>query len=232
MVLVGGLLGSAFYALDRAAAVDPISETQDAMMIDLLPVEAGGRPPGDEAPPQTAALAAAAAEPPPKKPDEDKPTKPAPQDDEEAAPPAPSSAVVIDKAKAGPAQAEPSAPQQSHETGAAPSSRPSESDADDDETRHASAHLITLWQKALMARLQSARRGLHPAGRSSGLVKVSFQIDRDGNLVTEHLAQASGSAALDAAALLLVKRAAPYPKPPDGAQPSQLLFVVPINFRR
>ena len=216
MLVVAGVLGGAVRALDHVASSDAPSDTQDAVLIDLPPAESGAHPQGDDAPTQEAAPASAGAEAPPPQPQDVEPPKPA---------------IVETPTTPPPQQAAPaSAPRDAHEAGPPRSARDTNANADDTETHRTSAHLITLWQKALMARLQAARHGLHE--HLSGLVKIAFEIDRDGHLVSERLAKGSGSPALDAAALALVRRGAPYPAPPRDAGAAQLSFVVPISFKR
>jgi TonB family protein len=84
------------------------------------------------------------------------------------------------------------------------------------------------WQQSLGARL--ARLQSHKALGVQGVVSLAFSIDRQGNLVSSRIVKSSGSAPLDAAALDLIKRAAPFPPPPAGIADSELSFVVPIRF--
>lgn len=214
MLVVGLALAGGLRALDRATPADVASETQDAVLIDLPPIEAATHPVGDDAPTQQAAAAAAAL------------AKP----EDKAEPPKPAS-VALPKPPPPQRAATASAPQEAHVPGNSEETRAESTDTDDAEAHRASAHLITLWQKALMARLQAARHGLPHHQRFAGLAKVAFEIDRNGHLVAEHVAQSSGSSALDAAALALVRLAEPYPVPPHEAGATQLSFVVPISFR-
>ena len=80
-----------------------------------------------------------------------------------------------------------------------------------------------------MGRLQAARHGR--AIHATGVAKIAFAIDREGHLVSARIAHGSGSAAVDAAALGLVRRAAPFPTPPTGAGDKELTFVVPVSFK-
>ncbi|TCM84526.1 cell envelope integrity protein TolA [Rhodovulum steppense] len=59
-----------------------------------------------------------------------------------------------------------------------------------------------------------------PRVNSHGAAVVAFRIAENGGLAGASLAQSSGSASLDQAALRLVQRAAPFPAPPSGAQRS------------
>ncbi|MGR3321105.1 MAG: TonB family protein [Pseudooceanicola sp.] len=61
-----------------------------------------------------------------------------------------------------------------------------------------------------------------------GTTRVAFSISASGGLAGVSVAGSSGSSNLDEAALTLVRRAAPFPAPPAGAQRS---FVIPIQFR-
>ena len=221
MLLVGCALAGAGRVLDRAASIDAPSETDDAILVDLPPLEAGTHPQGDDAPTQPASPEAAAAATPP-------------QQHLEPPPEAPKPASVATAKTAPPQPAPAAAPQAAHQAGdpQAASAPDANAEAEDEETRRASAHRITLWQKALMARLQATRRGLPHHASLAGLVEIAFVIDRDGHLVSERVAKGSGSAAADATALTLVRLAAPYPAPPRDADAAHLSFVVPISFRR
>jgi len=67
----------------------------------------------------------------------------------------------------------------------------------------------------VMARLSRVPR---PKLSSRGAAIVRFSIANDGSLAGVGLARSSGSARLDRAALRVVRRAAPFPHPPSGAQ--------------
>ena len=218
MLFIGCAMAAALRALDRATASNALSETHDAVLIELPPVKAGAHPQGDDARTQQAAPDADSASAPPKPVEKAEPPKPA----------------IVEIPKTLPPQlaAPVSAPQAAHEVGGPKEPHAESTDADDAETHRVSAHQITVWQKALMARLQAARHGLLHHQHYDGLAKIAFEIDRDGHLLSEHVAQSSGSVALDATALDLIRLAAPYPAPPLNAGGSQLSFLVPISFKR
>ncbi|MGP8233321.1 MAG: energy transducer TonB [Methylovirgula sp.] len=65
------------------------------------------------------------------------------------------------------------------------------------------------------------RRGVY------GTALVAFELNDDGTVKTEKLLRSSGDAALDVESLALVQRAAPFPKPPPGAQK---VFAADITF--
>lgn len=61
----------------------------------------------------------------------------------------------------------------------------------------------------------------------SGTARVAFELNDDGSVKSEKLLTSSGDAALDVESLAVVQRAAPFPKPPPGAQK---FFAVDIIF--
>ena len=60
--------------------------------------------------------------------------------------------------------------------------------------------------------------------------RITFSVGRAGNLLSASLAASSGHAGLDAAALAKVRRAAPFPPVPDGAQ-APLTLSLPVVIR-
>jgi periplasmic protein TonB len=82
------------------------------------------------------------------------------------------------------------------------------------------------------ARVRARLARNKPPGRGRrGVAKVAFGISTSGDLAYAHLADSSGNAALDQAALAAVRRAAPFGPPPAGASPAQLRFSIPFYFR-
>jgi protein TonB len=67
----------------------------------------------------------------------------------------------------------------------------------------------------VMRRIQRVRQA---RVRAQGTALVAFTVGADGGLASVRLARASGNADLDAAALDHIRRAAPFPSPPPGAQ--------------
>jgi len=68
---------------------------------------------------------------------------------------------------------------------------------------------------AVMRKLSRAGK---PRVNARGAAVVAFSIGGNGRLASVSLARSSGSSSLDRAALRLVQRAGPFPKPPRGAQ--------------
>ncbi len=64
-----------------------------------------------------------------------------------------------------------------------------------------------------------------------GDVEVSFGVTPSGDLSYASLAQSSGNAKLDEAAIETIRRSAPFGPPPADASPSQLRFSIPFYFR-
>ncbi|MEE4118282.1 MAG: TonB family protein [Paracoccaceae bacterium] len=56
-----------------------------------------------------------------------------------------------------------------------------------------------------------------PDVAARGAARVTFRVAGSGALAGASLSRSSGSAALDRAALTVVRRAAPFPPPPAGA---------------
>lgn len=77
----------------------------------------------------------------------------------------------------------------------------------------------------VVRQLQRARR---PRMSDRGSATVSFRIASNGGLSAISVARSSGSRELDSAAIQFVRRAAPFPAPPPGAQ---RFFSVPVTWQ-
>ncbi len=66
-----------------------------------------------------------------------------------------------------------------------------------------------------------------PLGSSQGSATVSFTVGGSGSVGGVRLARASGVAAIDQEVQAMVRRASPFPPPPDGRSQS---FTVPVSF--
>jgi periplasmic protein TonB len=86
------------------------------------------------------------------------------------------------------------------------------------------------WQRALVTQIERHKRYPPNAHGEQGVAKLAFRLDRGGRVVSSSIAQSSGSAALDAETLALIKRAQPFPAPPADVGEEQLSFVVPIRY--
>jgi TonB family protein len=89
---------------------------------------------------------------------------------------------------------------------------------------------IAKWHKALLARLARYNRYPTQANSAEGAVSLAFTVDRKGNVVTSRIEKTSGSNVLDAEALALLARAAPFPAPPPEVADADLTFILPVRF--
>lgn len=93
-----------------------------------------------------------------------------------------------------------------------------------------SASQIASWKNSVLRHL--ARRQKNPnEGRrgSGGVVLLSFNIDAGGRVLSVSVAQSSGNATLDQAAIDLAWASSPVPKPPEGQE--KFPIVVPLEYR-
>jgi TonB family protein len=88
------------------------------------------------------------------------------------------------------------------------------------------------WRLQMVERIDSSKT--FPAGGycQEGVVKMSFMIDRAGNLLSSGVAESSNIPAFDAEALAILKRAQPFPPPPDAVAGAFINLTVPLNFRQ
>ncbi|WP_299656301.1 TonB family protein [uncultured Jannaschia sp.] len=75
---------------------------------------------------------------------------------------------------------------------------------------------------------QQVSRMRQPRISARGTATIAFTVAANGTLASLGLARASGVARIDREAVDLIRRAAPFPPPPPGAQTS---FTVPISWR-
>ena len=73
------------------------------------------------------------------------------------------------------------------------------------------------YQSLVFSQLAKAKEGAREAARPA-TVGVRFSVDENGGLAGVAVAVSSGVASLDAESLAIVRRAAPFPKPPEGAE--------------
>ncbi|WP_051631283.1 energy transducer TonB family protein [Afifella pfennigii] len=71
-----------------------------------------------------------------------------------------------------------------------------------------------------------------PGARRNGTATVRFTLSASGNAQGLRLVAGSGDAALDEAAVAMVRRASPFPPIPAEVGRSSMTFTVPINFAR
>jgi periplasmic protein TonB len=89
---------------------------------------------------------------------------------------------------------------------------------------------IQRWRQALIAQIERHKRFPANAKGRSGVVRVAFSIDRDGRLTEVRVLASSGAAALDEAAIDLIRQSQPFPTPPSTLPENDLSFVAPIRY--
>lgn len=94
------------------------------------------------------------------------------------------------------------------------------------------ARQMDAWQRSLVARIEKAKRYPAQARGSQGIARVAFVIDREGQLITAAVVESSGSSILDAEAVDMLRRAAPFPQPPLRSSEQTMSFTLPVKFFR
>jgi protein TonB len=204
------------------------AEPSGAIVVDLAPIMASPTDtPTDLAPGPEQVMSEAQPMPKPeeKQPDETPEVPPAQNPDAAvAAPTKPEPEVTPQQQAAAPAT---TAPPAVSDQKAAVATAPTQGRPD----AKNSAAVIT-WQTQILAVIERNKR--YPeaarAGREQGTARVAFTLDRNGRVVSAHLAQSSGAAALDDEALALLKRAEPFPVPPTILPGETVVVRVPIRF--
>jgi periplasmic protein TonB len=87
------------------------------------------------------------------------------------------------------------------------------------------------WQKELIAHFNRHKR--YPTNRTSQAAEilVNFALDETGRILSSSIVQGSGDAAFDEAALAMIRRADPVPRPPSLVAREGLNFNLPVIFR-
>jgi protein TonB len=211
------------------SAATPEDSTQPTQQAEAPAAEAEPPPAADEPPSEPTAVPAPALEAPPvpspapakmdaaeQQPAPRPPPPPKPREERRAEPTRPPRAIR---------PAEQSAPRPSR---AAPRTASLSPSAD---SRGGAARSAASNYPGLVA-AHLARNKQYPAEARSrgdrGTATVSFRIDGGGRVVSVALARGTGSPSLDAETVAMVRRASPFPPPPDGRAAS---FTVPVTFR-
>jgi protein TonB len=196
--------------------------------------------------PEPASLASAmptalpAAEPPPPMPEPmpepvaQKPAAPAPKaiKPKVAAPVAEAPPETKPETKTAKAEVPAKPVQKAAEPAAAPAPQPAAQSAAKSDPAASAGEAKALkadWGSKVRARIN--RKVALPADSAPGTVKVRLEIAASGALLAVGIAQSSGQAALDAAALKAVKSAAPFARAPKGLSEPSYNFSLPITFK-
>lgn len=95
-----------------------------------------------------------------------------------------------------------------------------------------SAAQLTSWHRKIAIQLE--RHKNYPASaqakHETGVTTVAFTIDREGKVVTSRVVRSSGFTSLDQETIATVRRAAPFPPPPENLPGPAFDFTVPIQF--
>ena len=87
------------------------------------------------------------------------------------------------------------------------------------------------WGRKISAYLELHKK--FPAGKTKAAsVKLNLVFNRLGNVVSVSVAESSGDAAYDDAAISMVRRSDPVPRPPAGLTEDQFAFNLPVNFTK
>lgn len=95
-----------------------------------------------------------------------------------------------------------------------------------------SAAQVASWHRRIA--LQVERHKGYPASararHETGIAELAFTLDRTGKVVASRIARTSGFAALDQETIDTVRRAQPFPAPPQNLPGETFDFTVPIRF--
>jgi protein TonB len=96
----------------------------------------------------------------------------------------------------------------------------------------ARAELAT-WKSQIVTILEHNKRyPIEARSRAEqGTARLAFSIDHEGHLLSSRIVTSSGSAALDAETLALVRRAQPFPPPPPELAGSEMTVPLRFNIR-
>ncbi|MDB5652124.1 MAG: outer rane transport energization protein TonB [Hyphomicrobiales bacterium] len=223
--------GAVLFALtvhDTSALTDPGAAIP---FVDFAPEERAMVGPVDDTPRQEQAAA-----PPDNAGAETATETPMPKPEIEDAPPDPDAQAMRDQPKkdqptAPGSQASEEVDQQAPLTVPSPAAiRPEPAGPDTGSTDPQRRLMITRWQRALVLRLERAKRYPENSDSVSGTVRLVFSIDPQGLLLAHRIVASSGSQRLDEEAMSLLERAQPFPPPPAGTGAHEMSFVVPIHF--
>jgi protein TonB len=96
----------------------------------------------------------------------------------------------------------------------------------------AASAAMASWRDQLVAHLQRYKQypGNATARREEGVVSLAFSMDRNGRVLSRHIARSSGFPDLDEEVLSMIQRAQPLPAFPPSMPQSRIDLTVPIRF--
>lgn len=227
--------GCAAFILLWPAPTPEMAGSEAAVMIDLAPVAVAAT----DVPVETPAADAAQDEPepvePPQETPEETPPEPTLPDPQPPPPPPAQSAVEIPSPKPPPPKPPEPARKPQQRSASAPvaaakqAAKPAAPRQGAAPSNPASA---ASWQARIAAHLQRFKRYPLDArdNRQTGVAVLAFVVNRDGEVLRSSIARGSGSAALDAETLAMIRRAQPLPRPPSDVAGASFPFSVPIRY--
>jgi len=94
------------------------------------------------------------------------------------------------------------------------------------------SNAVPTWKRQVVALIERNKRAPAAQARGAhGIVQLSFSLDRQGHVIASRIAKSSGSAALDEAAVELLRRAGTFPPPPPEMPGAQIDLTIPIRYR-
>ncbi len=219
-------LAASFASWQRPDDVEP-AEPSGAVVVDLAPLPAAPSTTPTDSPPGPEQVMSEARP-------EAKP-EPAQTDDAPELPQAANPEAVLDaRTRAQPdaapeqqAAAATSAPAALSERAAPVAAAPTQGQPDQKDSR-----AVATWRSQILALVERNKRYPEAARsrREQGIAQVRFTLDRNGIVGEARVIQSSGSDALDGEAVALLKRAQPFPAPPDALAGDVVVIRLPIRF--
>jgi len=87
------------------------------------------------------------------------------------------------------------------------------------------------WGRKISAYFELHKK--YPAGKQKAAsVKLAIVFNRLGNVLSVSVSESSGDPAYDEAAISMVRRSDPVPRPPAGLTEDQFSFTLPVNYKK
>lgn len=97
---------------------------------------------------------------------------------------------------------------------------------------HASRAQVQAWYSGIVMRIERNKaypRAARERGET-GVAQLAFSIDRQGHVLSSAIVKSSGYPALDQESIATVRRAQPFPPPPQDLDGAKFDFTVPVKF--
>jgi TonB family protein len=98
-------------------------------------------------------------------------------------------------------------------------------------TGEAARRVRATWQKELMAHLDRHKRYPNDRAAKGAEIMIGFVLDRMGHVLSASIVKGSGDPAFDEAALSMLHRSDPVPRPPPLVADEGLNFTLPVIFK-